>query len=412
MILRRSLLALGFAALAAAGCDTVSTQPVPYVPLDSLAISPGADTLQVGEARAFTVVAVDTNGVTLPSPSLSWRSTSPSVVTISRAGIATGRAEGSSLVIVSSGGLSDTALVIVLPQQAGWFGQISNTSFDLFAVCMRPDGNRGWAVGGAGRILRTLDAGTTWLGQASGTSFALNDVWFTSDLEGWAVGAGGTVLHTTNAGDLWTRVDAGASENLNGVTFATRDTGWAVGSSGVVLRTFDRGASWSRTHPTGSTLRGVAFAGTRDGWAVGDGGIVLGTHDRGLTWFTVGPAVTTQALRAVSRPTITSARAAGDQGVVPRTVAGTDSVQWELRNAGASFQLFGAFHVDTTLGFVVGVNAGVGAVLRTEDGGVTYTPQTANTQFRLNDVWFVDGLRGWAVGNNGSIVHTGTGGAP
>jgi photosystem II stability/assembly factor-like uncharacterized protein len=30
----------------------------------------------------------------------------------------------------------------------------------------------------------------------------------------------------------------------------------------------------------------------------------------------------------------------------------------------------------------------------------------------LRDVYFIDELRGWAVGDNGRIVHTGSGGKP
>ena len=114
----------------------------------------------------------------------------------------------------------------------------------------------------------------------------------------------------------------------------------------------------------------------------------------------------------MTRPTLDAARAAGDQGVVPRTIAGLDSVEWELRNAGGSFQLYGTWFVDDEIGFAVGTNGGAGAVVRSDDGGVTYLPQTANTQFRLNAVHFVDKFRGWAVGNNGAIVHTGSGGVP
>jgi photosystem II stability/assembly factor-like uncharacterized protein len=51
--------------------------------------------------------------------------------------------------------------------------------------------------------------------------------------------------------------------------------------------------------------------------------------------------------------------------------------------------------------------------MATTDGGATpWTTQAVSSLYPLNAVWFVDGMRGWAVGNNGSIVHTVTGGAP
>ena len=60
-------------------------------------------------------------------------------------------------------------------------------------------------------------------------------------------------------------------------------------------------------------------------------------------------------------------------------------------------------------GYAVGIN-GVGTVIRTEDGGQTWSQQSPNAQFRLNAVYFVDGLRGWVVGDNGTIRHTARGG--
>jgi photosystem II stability/assembly factor-like uncharacterized protein len=57
----------------------------------------------------------------------------------------------------------------------------------------------------------------------------------------------------------------------------------------------------------------------------------------------------------------------------------------------------------------VGYN-GTGAIVRTDDGGVNWTPQVANTSFRLKSVFFLDDYRGWAVGTSGVVIHTTTGG--
>jgi photosystem II stability/assembly factor-like uncharacterized protein len=65
-----------------------------------------------------------------------------------------------------------------------------------------PTADTGFAVGWAGRILRTNDSGVTWNEQTSGTSTNLNDVSFASDaLTGIAVGEGGIILRTTNGGE-------------------------------------------------------------------------------------------------------------------------------------------------------------------------------------------------------------------
>ncbi len=410
----RRLLVSAVALLALAGCSSSKpTAPVPSIPLRTLVVNPASDTLLVGANAAFTVTAVDTGGVIVPNPVVNWSSSNAAVVTVSNAGVVTARGEGTATVHASSGGKADTATVLVLPAQRGWFAQSSNASaYDLKGVCFLPDGNSGWVVGTLGKILFTSNAGVSWTAQTSNTSYNLNSVWFTSPTEGWAAGNQGTLVHTLNAGATWSVVPSGTTSILYGITFATPDTGWAVGESGTVLTTFDRGASWSQRHPTGNALRSVSFAGTLDGWAVGDNGVIVGTHDRGLTWFVVTPSVTTDPLRGVWRSSVSAASAVGSIGRVPRTAVTPDSVAWTLVNSGAANDLNGVHFIDALHGWAVGLN-GTALVLATSDGGVTWgTPQTANSQYALNSVWFVDSMRGWAVGKSGSIIHTATGGAP
>jgi len=241
-------------------------------------------------------------------------------------------------------------------------------------------------------------------------------VWFWSDVEGCAVGNVGTVLRSvlTPQGTLgWMPADTvNASQNLYDVTFARGDSlvGFAVGANGVILRSINGGRRWEKQFiPGGQNLRGVSFAGDLDGWAVGDNGVIAGTHDRGLTWFVVQPAVTTQGLKSVWRPNLLRAIAVGAQGVAPVTSAGPDSIAWSLGNAGASFGLEGVAFGDS-VAFAVGDIGGAGAILRSDDFGASWTPQTARSQYPLNDVFFVDRVHGWAVGNNGAIRHTARGG--
>jgi hypothetical protein len=51
-----------------------------------------------------------------------------------------------------------------------------------------------------------------------------------------------------------------------------------------------------------------------------------------------------------------------------------------------------------------------GSVLRTTDGGATWTPQSSGTSHALEAVTFVDANTGTAVGHGGTILHTITGG--
>ncbi len=407
--LKRLLPCLGLLLLLA-GCSSETNPVAPIIipPLSSIVVTPAADTLDVGESRLFTAVAVDTAGDPYTG-ALVWRSTDTGVFTVTSGGLVRARGEGSARLVVSGGGRADTAAVLVYPTAAGWVVQTSNAGEDLHDVFADADGRLVWAVGSGGLVLCSGDAGASWTRRVPST-YDLYGVWFTSPTEGWAVGDGGTVLHTLDGGTNWTRLaTVGSGESLRDVYFAGRDVGWVVGTNGQILATTDRGASWSRTWSGGQTLNAVMFAGD-DGWAVGENGVVVGSHDAGDSWFVVNPSLTVQALRGLWRRGAEQAVAVGLQGVVLRTAATPDSVAWSLGNAGGLYQCAGVCLPTATVGYAVGWNGTTGFVLRSDDGGATWGPQTAASAFPLRGVFFVDERRGWAVGDNGVIRHTASGG--
>jgi photosystem II stability/assembly factor-like uncharacterized protein len=398
-------------ALGVAGCDSTGSSSAPViVPLSAVVVSPDADSVRAGEQVIFTASAYDTLGVLVNGVAFTWTSEDRDVFTVSGGGRVNGVAEGAARLLVESNGVSDTALVYVYAD-TGWVLQPNpSNGANLNGVHFRPDGRLGWAVGDAGRVLYTSDGGASWFAGTSATSFNLYAVWFTSDNEGWAVGNASTVLRTTNGGATWTRVtSANPGENLHDVIFTSPTTGFAVGTNGTVIRTTNGGTSWIETNlPTSFALYGVAFGTPQHGWAVGAGGVIADTHDGGASWNIV-PAVTSQTLNGVWATGDSSAYAAGDQGVTARTTA-PGAGTWELAPNLGAFNGVEAVHFPSPpIGFAVGFNAG-GIALRTGDTGETWTPQAPRTSVRLNDVWFVDPMRGWAVGDGGVIVHTATGG--
>jgi len=389
-------------------CGTAIVVP-PGPPLSAVVLTPGVDTLAVGDQHQFVAVALDTDSVAVAGAAISFTSGDPGVISVSTSGLVTGVGEGLTTLVAESGGKADTSVVAVFVQH-GWYAQASSTTNDLNGVFFQPDGRNGWAVGGAGTIVHTSDAGTTWGNQPSSTAFQLQGVWFTTDVTGFAVGFGGTVMRTRNGGGSWTRLtNVLASENLFDVCFADTSHGWAVGANGAIVRTADGGATWSKQNPTGLQLNSVSFSDTTNGWTVGEGGVIVGTHDGGRSWYVVQPSVTALALKAVWRNSNTLAWAGGTSGANPFTTATVDSLQWNLGTFGASNQVFGLQMVDDQTGFAVGSN-GTGLVLRTVDGGLVWSPQVSNSAQQLNDVYFVDTLRGWAVGAAGRVVHTSKGG--
>jgi photosystem II stability/assembly factor-like uncharacterized protein len=96
----------------------------------------------------------------------------------------------------------------------------------------------------------------------------------------------------------------------------------------------------------------------------------------------------------------------GASGLVLRTDDGGSS--WTIQESGTEEELVDVFFYDDTYGWIVGAN---GTVLRTVDGGATWRRLAKPTDRHLTGVHFVGPAEGWACGTGGVILHTTDGGA-
>jgi photosystem II stability/assembly factor-like uncharacterized protein len=290
------------------------------------------------------------------------------------------------------------------------------------------DAKEGWSVGDDGVIRHSIDGGKSWQDQTSGTLASLRGVYFLDESIGWVVGreerpfVGGSVgvlLFTRNGGLRWQRLLDNSLPGLNAVRFADRNTGLLLGdgvdpfASGL-FRTMDGGKSWqpvpgTRTAawtggdfqdgktgilagPMGklATLRNDTWAyaehevlaGRSIGAvrilrdrvvAAGEGGLVLTSATGGAAWGFADVKMPAGARSCVDFQAIASvddhAWLAGRPGSVILTT--TDSgATWTPRPTGQPLPIRGLHFVDKKIGWAVGV---AGLVLRTEDGGVTWS---------------------------------------
>lgn len=151
-----------------------------------------------------------------------------------------------------------------------------------------PSADIGYAVGDNGLLLKTIDAGATWVtksipGSAGTRNFS--SVFFTSDQVGYIVGGNmltdtiRTILKTVNGGDSWTILFDSISPVLNDVFFINANEGYIVGYKGTVLHTADAGNTWQDIVITGNDplfkFNSVRFLNPKYGYIVGDWGIVF-----------------------------------------------------------------------------------------------------------------------------------------
>jgi photosystem II stability/assembly factor-like uncharacterized protein len=271
------------------------------------------------------------------------------------------------------------------------------------------------------------------------TSFYINHTDFISPTLGWAVGlphwdqaAGiytGTLLKTTDAGESWITMTVGLAETLNGVSFADENNGWAVGTRGTIIHSADGGLSWVRqTVATQDEFRSVVFVNPSVGWAAsvrinhydqwGDPddwrASLWHTSNGGLSWENQSLPEEAAILNQIDFVDANTGWTVGVKyiGDDPYGRPAHRAVIYHTANGGSTWteQTYAAEEaritftsvdfIDDLHGWVVGFHhvfaAPEGVIFRTQDGGQTWERQSPNQN--LMDVQFIDAYRGYVVG--------------
>lgn len=256
------------------------------------------------------------------------------------------------------------------------------------------DLNNGWTVGNMNyykgdypkltgtEIKYTIDGGSGWKTLKLKTDFNFNSIFVTSDMKGWMCGDHGVVLYSNDVSkQKWGHVLGETKHELESVFFVNDTTGWIVGEKGTIMKTTDGGIWWQWQHNEESVIldsNTMQYDTTGRDW-------FLSVHffDENLGW------------------------ACGSRGVILKTVNGGDN--WEqmfnityitdtfkIDNVPKEFRLEDIYFTDDRNGWAVGED---GLILHSGDGGDTWQMQNSGTNFRLESVYFYDNDNGWIVGS-------------
>jgi photosystem II stability/assembly factor-like uncharacterized protein len=299
--------------------------------------------------------------------------------------------------------LSITLFLFLLTTQicvSQWYQQNSGSANSLRGVFFTSQ-NTGFAVGGLGTILKTLDRGANWLPQNSGTYNFFTSVFFSDENTGWVCGQNGIIEKTTDGGLSWIAQSSGTDNTLQSIYFVNSTYGWAAGDTGTVVITNDGGSNWSaQTNLIQDDLLSIYFTDTNNGFTVGDAGWVLLTNNGGTTWTTtqVGP----WWLHTVYFTNSSTGYAAGYSGTILKTEnAGSN---WAPYSTDTTAGFLEVFFINNNYGWAVGEN---GIIYNTLNAGQSWELESSGTSKSLFSVYFTDMNTGWAVGNDGTILKYG-----
>ena len=329
-----------------------------------------------------------------------------------------------------------------------------------------PDNQFGYAVGYYGTILRTSDSGESWTYLTEQNPITFTSTYFIHQSTGWTVGLNGVIWGTTNFGNDWYPYTSGTTKNLYSVFFPNPNIGWAAGAEGTLLKYFpqqtkniniiqpnggenlqngsnytitwistdvdnvkieysiDNGVNWNLITPSvpasdQSYQWAVPNTPTSQGrikitdvidesvFDVSDTSFTISTDQYG--WFVL-PANIGHPLFSVHFENEMLGWAVGDNGVIIKTTDG--GYTWTNHNTGSDDYLTTVEFVNNNIGWVVGEDdAGLdGLILKSTNGGTSWFSQQANVTNMIMSASFIDEYNGWVISYYGEIYHTSNGG--
>lgn len=287
--------------------------------------------------------------------------------------------DGEHIVAVGTGGL------IMLSKDGGkhWTQSERNLKYYIHEIASTPDRKAVLAVGAQGLILRSMDAGQSWSKIRSGmkpdvTLFSLIENSRSQQL--LACGPMGSFLHSDDNGLTWhvTRPVSEAGDGyLRQMVMSESGILLAIGSPGRIVRSTDGGLTWQATdadtHGTG--IRDAASAGQDTFFALRSDGQLLGSADGGRHWNAT--AITDAVNGALyAEPATGNIWVMHQDTLYHSPDRGHSWLHSEMPGSRLNFML--RTQTGTLLGF-----GDKGLILRSDDNGNHWQPETSGTQSAL-----------------------------
>jgi photosystem II stability/assembly factor-like uncharacterized protein len=326
-------------------------------------------------------------------------------------------------------------------------------------------GTRGYAAGDFGTVLRTDDAGQTWVGIATGIipdlrrirvlggdtviigggctlrrsddggqsfnrlEFTASELRCTTGLASFAfpsAGVGylllddGTILRTTDGGQRFSQrtavpgtgaTGAGPPATPTDIFFTSADTGVAVtkggAAAGRIYRTTDAAGSWTLVATLNRGLNGLYFTDASTGYAVGDGNALSATSDGGASWspkaLAGAPGSNLTSIRCADPTTCLMATEAGD-----RLLRTTDGGATATAVTPSTAKVFAAAFASASRAVAVGE---FGTTVTSDDAGVTFDTIGGRIGGRFSSLRATSQTTAYAPGGDGRVARTTDGGA-
>jgi len=290
---------------------------------------------------------------------------------------------------ILSGGWSSLGKFQFVDNQTGWVGSEYSSNSE---------------------IKRTNDGGATWNTYYLPTSYYNTPYYFVNGTTGFCAGYENSynkIWKSTNGGQNWMFI-SNTSSSANDISFININTGYFIGYNSL-YKTTNGGYNWiSQSIGTINQASSIKFyaSNTQYGWIFGYNSsyqsVVRKTTDGGITWIDMPASniryslydicvVNTQLLFAFGQ----------DNNYKSQLFKSNDGGNtWSIIQMPVSYPN-GMYFTDELNGYLVDND---GMILHTKDGGSNWAFESGGTNEDLNGVYFIDINKGFAAGDNGTII--------
>jgi photosystem II stability/assembly factor-like uncharacterized protein len=259
-------------------------------------------------------------------------------------------------------------------------------------------------------IYGTSDGGISWDLQYVNTLFGIRDLDFIDTLSGWALcyyrNDGfkyiycNFFLKTIDGGENWIMLDTLDYSNFNRIDFVNESLGYMAGYGPMNLaRTLDGGLTWdSVAHISSQELTALEFTDAANGFSCGNR--FYYTHDSAVTWdytYCSSPKLLDMCNESIGWTATYSNVYKISEGGVTVSLQFTDDKSLLIDMAALDED-----HAVVTGRYV--------DIFRTDDGGQNWQEISNGTHYDLGSVYFLNEDIGWAGGYYSTVMRTNDGG--
>ncbi|MFC2090497.1 YCF48-related protein [Bacteroidota bacterium] len=281
------------------------------------------------------------------------------------------------------------------------------------------DENNGWAIGGtqvgnSECIYKTTDGGQSWEKIKYGTRVYLSRVHAISTSEFWAIGWAGIILHSTDGGNtinLMSNAETYASQ-IYDIFFVDENHGWAAGVFGKLHKTTNGGSTWTECYSGSGSFHKVYFIDKEKGWAAGGSWTdakILKTTDGGENW-DLNYSSDIGRILNIYFSDENNGVAIGNKGILRTSDGGSTWTGINTNDKTYNFGYSCIYDLDTWY-ITYSYTGEYNHMLYTKDGGQTWTEKEQVFEYYgMNSVDFISKDSGWVSGWQNQIAKTTDGG--